>query len=89
MVKTKRAVNRELTAQIFKFMKFELDFFSECFACFKSYSISAFNFNLFPSLRVTAFAGFAIDITKCSEANQGYLAVSFLQAFCHPINERI
>jgi hypothetical protein len=68
-------------------MKFELDFFSELFTRFKSYSISAFNFDLFPGLWISALAGFAINIAKCAEANQGHLAVSFLQAFCHPINE--
>lgn len=36
----------------------------ECFDSFKSHSISAFNFDLIASLRIAAFAGFAVNIAN-------------------------
>jgi hypothetical protein len=59
----------------------ELDFFSKCFASFKSNYISAFNSDFFASLRISAHSGFTIKIAKCTKADQSHPAVSFLQTF--------
>jgi hypothetical protein len=64
------------------------DFVSECLAGFEFHNIFALDFDLRPGLGIAACAGFSVDITKGTEADQGHPAVSFLQAFRHPFQKR-
>jgi hypothetical protein len=56
----------------------DLNFISERFASFEFHNILALYFDFRAGLGIASLPGFTIRIAKCSEANQGYLAVSFL-----------
>ena len=76
-----------MAALFIGYIKVDLNFISEGLAGFEFHNILALYFNLLAGLGVASLAGFSVRIAKCSKANQGHPAVSFLEAFCHAVNE--
>ena len=76
-----------LAAPIFQMVRAGLDFVSQRFAGFELHNILTLDLDLLSCLGIAAFAGFAVNIAECAEADQSHPAVSLLQAFRHPVKE--